>query len=349
MGCMMPNIRIADMSPTRHGEKSRTIRIIYNKTMDPDGIEKIQEGIKYSNSLGFDYETQMVPCGVCPTCRLEQSKEWAMRCMMEAGDWENNWFITLTYDDEHKPYDEQRTSKKGITYEDDGTWNGYLEKKDFSGFMKRLREKWSREYDHEGIRFFACGEYGGKTKRPHYHAIIFNLPIEPKELKIVKVTQNGDVLYTHPEIERLWGKGIISLGAVTLESAAYVARYSMKKRTGKHADDWYAQQGQTPEFTLMSRRPGIARNYYERKKEEMYQNDEIQIGKMKRHPPRYFDKLYDIDYPSDMEKVREQRKKSAERSQNLKMSKTTKTIKEQIWLEGESKLSNIQQMKRDAI
>lgn len=349
MPCMKPNIRIADMTPTRHGGKSKTLRIIYNSQLKNNGFEYWMEQMKIANSFGNDYEMQKIPCGICPTCRMDQSKEWAMRCMMEAENFQNNWFITLTYDDEHKPYDEQRTTSKGITYEDDGTWNGYLEKKDFSAFMKRLREYWSREYEHEGIRFFACGEYGGKTARPHYHTIIFNLPIPTEELKVIKVTRNGNILYTHPEIERLWGKGLISIGAVTLESAAYVARYSLKKRTGKRAEEYYAERGQTPEFTLMSRRPGIARDYYEKMKLEMYKNDEVQIGKMKRTPPRYFDKLYDIDYPSDMKKIHEKRKQAAEKAEKLKMSKTTKTIKEQLWLDGESKLSKIQQMKRDEI
>lgn len=346
---MKPNIRIADMAPTRYGDKSKTIRIIYNSKLEDDGFEYWMEQMKIANSFGHDYEMQKIPCGICPTCRMDQSKEWAMRCMMEASKYKHNWFITLTYDDGHKPRDEQKTTSQGITYEDDGTWNGYLEKKDVSKFMKKLREHWERKYNHIGIRFFAVGEYGGKTQRPHYHAILFNLPIPAEELKLIKVTPNGNCLYTHPLIEEIWENGLISLGEVTLESAAYVARYSLKKRTGKHSEDYYAERGQTPEFSLMSRRPGIARDYYELKKNEMYQNDEIQIGKMKRHPPKYFDKLYDIDYPSDMERIKRTRKASAERAEHLKMSKTTKTIKEQLWLDGESKLSKIEQMKRDEI
>lgn len=347
----MPNIRIADMAPTRHGGKSKTLRIIYNSKLQDNGFEYWQEQMKIANSFGHDYEMQKIPCGICATCRMDQSKEWAIRCMMEASKYEHNWFITLTYDDQHKPRNEQMTTSQGITYEDHQKydWNGYLEKEHISIFMKRLREHWSRKYNHVGIRFFAVGEYGGKTQRPHYHAILFNLPIPMEELKLIKITPNGDCLYTHPLIEEIWENGLISLGAVTIESAAYVARYSLKKITGKLSEDYYAQRGQTPEFSLMSRRPGIARDYYELKKTEMYKNDEIQIGKIKSHPPKYFDKLYDIDYPSDMERIRKTRKASAERAERLKMSKTTKTIKEQTWLDGKSKLSKIEQMKRDEI
>lgn len=343
----MPSIRIADMTPTKYGLKSKTIRIIYNSQLEKDGFEYWEDQMKMAISQGYNYEAQKIPCGVCPQCRIDQSKEWAMRCMMEAKEYKENYFITLTYDEMHKPYNEQKEDSNGKIYEDDGTWNGYLEKKDLSAFLKRLREYWSREYGHDGIRFFGCGEYGSQTKRPHYHAIIFNLPIPVEELKVLKITKNGQVLYTSELIERLWGKGLISIGEVTLESAAYVARYSLKKRTGKRAEEWYCEQGQTPEFVNMSRRPGIARNYYEEKKKEIYKEDEMIIGKLQRIPPKYFDKLYDIEYPEEMEKIRKKRKEKAEESQKVKMSKTTKTIKEQLWIEGEQKLAKIKQMKRE--
>lgn len=327
------------MTQTKYGGKSKTIKMIFNRDMKDNAFEYWQEQMTYAASLGENYEAQIVPCGVCPSCRLQQSREWATRCMMEAKQWESNYFVTLTYDDEHKPYNEQ-FEFNGEIYEDDTTWNGYLDKKDVQLFIKRLRTYYFREHGHTGIRFFMCGEYGSQTKRPHYHIIFFNLPIYDWE--DLKVTSNGKVLATSRTIRELWGKGHVSIGEVEFASAAYVARYAMKKRTGRYAQKHYAERGQTPEFVNMSRRPGIGKEWYDTHKEEIYELDDIlssELGKLKGKPPRYFDKLYDIDYPEDMKRIKKSRKEAGERSRKLTMSKTTATIKQQFMFENGGKTS----------
>lgn len=338
----MPNIRIADMTPTKYGGKSGTVKMIFNRDMNDTSFEYWEEQMKYAASQGKNYEMQRVPCGVCPSCRLQQSREWAARIMMEASKYDCNYFVTLTYDDEHKPFDEVRTLPDGRVFTDDGTWNGYLEKKDVQDFLKRLRIHWKRKYDHDDIRFFMCGEYGTQTERPHYHIIFFNLPIyDYEDLKVV----NGKPLFTSPEIREIWGKGHISIGEVEFASAAYVARYAMKKRTGTFAAEHYARKGQTPEYVNMSRKPGIGKDWYDAHKQEIYDTDNIinvELGKLKGKPPRYFDRLYDLEYPEDMERIKKQRKESGERARKTRMAQTTATERQQYAYQERGKAATAQ-------
>lgn len=145
-----------------------------------------------------------LPCGKCVGCRLNRSRQWAIRCMHEASLYDKNCFITLTYDDEHLPK------------------NRGLDVSHFQNFMKRLRKEYG-----QGIRFFHAGEYGSKTRRPHYHALLFNHDFVDKSLIAVR---NDHRLYVSPSLQRLWPFGYSSVGDVTFESAAYVARYSLKKK-----------------------------------------------------------------------------------------------------------------------
>lgn len=227
-------------------------------------------------SLGAKLERIALPCGQCIGCRLEKSREWAVRCCYEASLYKDNCFITLTYDDDHVPA------------------NMSLNKKDWQDFMKRLiadvnykRKKKGLPY--KKIRFFMCGEYGERTFRPHYHAILFNHEFD--DLKTVtKMTEHGLSRYEHSEtLFRLWGKGIVSVGDMTFESAAYVSRYCLKKINGPEAEWHYF--GRMPEFSLMSRCPGIAKVWWDKFKSDVINND-CTFSRGKRAPvPRYFDKL----------------------------------------------------------
>ena len=194
-----------------------------------------------------------LPCGQCIGCRLERSRQWAIRCVHEASLYDDNCFITLTYSDENLP-----------PY-------GSLVKKDFQDFMKRLRKRFSN------VRYYHCGEYGSKTKRPHYHAILFNIDFPDKELLTIN---NDQRLYTSEILSKIWGKGICSIGSVTFESAAYVARYIMKKANGDdaelkycHVDDDGVWNSIEPEYTTMSRRPGIGKEWFDKFKSDVYPND----------------------------------------------------------------------------
>lgn len=212
-------------------------------------------------------EPVQVPCGRCIGCRLEKSRMWAMRCVHEAKQYEHNSFITLTYDNEHVPADYS------------------LRKRDFQLFMKRLR----KAYSSKKIRFFACGEYGEKTFRPHYHAILFNHRFDDEEEQI-RITDSGPKkVLVSPKLTQLWGQGITSTGEMTFNSAAYVARYCLKKINGPDAESYYF--GREPEFSLMSRMPGIGANYFNRNKQDIYANDFCIIRGKKCSPPLYYDRL----------------------------------------------------------
>lgn len=207
-----------------------------------------------------------VPCGQCIGCRLEKSKVWATRCLHESTLHNENCYITLTYRDESLPKD------------------GSVKVEDFQKFMKRLRKNTGRK-----IRFFHCGEYGDETLRPHYHAIIFGFDFKDK--KFHKNNPNGDKLYTSEFLNKTWEHGFCTIGDVTFESCAYVARYITKKITGKKAEKHY--KGRRPEYITMSRRPGIGKGWFEKFSSDVYPDDKVVIRNgIKVKPPKYYDNLF---------------------------------------------------------
>lgn len=282
-------------------------------------------------------------------------KKWATRCVLEASMYPENYFITLTYDEEHKPYSDEFTDDKGRTYTDpgDGSWNGYLEPRDVQLFMKRLRKRWKKDFDHDNIRFFGCGEYGEKYARPHYHILMFNFPIPAEWLKFDKINKKGTPCYKCDVIEKeIWGKGIVTINEFCWSAAAYTARYVMKKQNGEYSSQYYAEKGQTKEFVRMSRMPGIARDFYEQHKNEIYDLDEIILKTGKEtvraiKPPSYYDSLYDVEYPEDMQRIKEKRKELANQSKQVKMSKTSLTQLKQLALEESNQKLKAKALKRN--
>lgn len=252
-----------------------------------------------------------VPCGQCVGCRLERSRQWAIRCVHEASLHENNTFITLTYKTEKIP----------------AGWT--LDLRDFQLFMKRLRKKYGA-----GIRFFHCGEYGEKHARPHYHACLFGHEFSDKKYH---KTENGHKLYTSKELTELWPNGYHLIGALTFQSAAYVARYIMKKVTGKDAESHY--DGRAPEYITMSRRPGIAQGWLDRFTTDVYPDDFIVINGKKMRPPRYYDRQYEITNYCDFEIIKKKRKLKAEENKENNTSERLR-VRELV------KTKSIQQLKR---
>lgn len=251
--------------------------------------------VVFSPSLGFVDRPMTVPCGQCIGCRLERSRQWAIRCSHEAQLHSRNCFITLTYRDEDLPSDRS------------------LHVDHFQKFMKRLRKRFG-----DGIRFYHCGEYGERFMRPHYHACLFNFDFDDK--KLWKVS-NGNRLYVSKALEELWPFGFSTIGEVTFESAAYVARYIMKKVTGSSSDAHYERvdpdTGQVfnlkPEYTTMSRRPGIGKGWYSQFGQFVRDHDFVVVNSKKVKPPRYYDRQFEIDYPSDFERVKVRRKLTAKK------------------------------------
>ena len=236
----------------------------------------------------FD-DPMQIACGQCVGCRLERSRQWAIRCVHEASLHENNCFITLTFNNENL---ERR----------DNPWS--LDVRDFQLFMKRLRKKFGKN-----IRFFHCGEYGENFGRPHYHACLFNFDFPDKELWRIS---NGCRLYISESLSKLWPYGFVTIGDVTFESAAYVARYILKKVTGDNAENHYQwtdeETGEIhprkPEYTTMSRRPGIGKGWFDLYTSDVYPSDFVVINGKKMRPPKYYDKLYETERPYEFEEIK---------------------------------------------
>lgn len=280
---------------------------------------------------------QYVPCGMCKDCRLEKAGQWAARCIHEAQMYDENCFLTLTYAPEHLPKD------------------GSVHKKHLSDFMRKLRRSfelpgWYPSLDAAGrlqwyksrrkkyldqngnpkckvkkgysreVRFFACGEYGEKLGRPHYHLILFNYDFPDKEimrggqLKWTKTHfERGNVhaLYISKSLSTLWGKGFCTIGEVTFDSAGYVARYVMKKVTGDIdlQADYY--NGKNPEFCLMSRMPGIGMPWLKKYYKDVYPKDYFTINGHRKRPSRYYDDFLQKYHPILYGKVMKARKEKA--------------------------------------
>lgn len=167
-------------------------------------------------------------CGQCMPCRFNRRRLWAHRIELEATQHEHNTFLTLTYSDEKLPS------------------SGSLEPADLRNFIKRLRHF----HLPEQLRYFAVGEYGEKSWRPHYHAAVFGF--RGCEREQTQYDQRGiRCCQRCLDVERIWGYGNIYLGTMD-KAASYICGYVVKKMTRR---DDPRLQGKYPEFARMSLRP----------------------------------------------------------------------------------------------
>uniref|UniRef100_A0AAU8B902 Replication initiator protein n=1 Tax=Dulem virus 104 TaxID=3145581 RepID=A0AAU8B902_9VIRU len=305
-----------------------------------------------------------IPCGKCIGCRLDYAKQWANRLMLEAQYHDEAYFVTLTYDDAHVPrtwYSDPETgeAQQALT----------LKKRDFQLFMKRLR-KWqdgicnNDNCDRDSsIRYFAAGEYGSKTYRPHYHAIIFNLHLD--DLVFWKYNELGHAYYTSESLERIWAvrnpeRGVLSpltrlgmvvVAKVTWETCAYTARYTAKKNNTA-GDDFFETFNMEKPFTLMSRRPGIGRQYYN-DHPDMFDFNTINIptadGGRKVPIPKYFNNLFDVDFPERSAELKAIRKRQSEICQVLKLSQTDLDYESLLQVEENGLMDRTKILKRSAV
>ena len=220
-----------------------------------------------------------------------------------------NTFLTLTYRDESLPE------------------NGSLEKTHVPAYMKRLRSRLARKARREGkhpqrLRYYHCGEYGDRTNRPHYHALLFGYAYPDQEL--YKTTPSGHRLFTSYQADKDWTHGHVIIGEVSFDSAAYVARYIMKKKTGVLADKYYERvlddSGLVvrvePEYTTQSN--GLGKEWWRKFHRDVYPRDYVTIEGRKIKPPRYYDELLKEHDPEMYEEVIAKRKQLAEESPDNK-------------------------------
>lgn len=210
---------------------------------------KAQYKILPCSGIPAEYPDINVPCGHCVGCRLDKSRQWADRMMLELDHSKTAIFVTLTYDPLNVPV---------ACALDDGSVLFTLNKRDVQLFMKRLR----RTFDGREIRFYLAGEYGSQTHRPHYHVILFGLSLlDFPDIKPVSKNSFGQFLYSSQKMYEIWKLGNVALAEVSWQTCAYVARYCVKKLGDDVSRDTFESFGVEPEFALMSRKPGIA-GYY---------------------------------------------------------------------------------------
>jgi len=290
------------------------------------GYQDPETGKLVFKKNGHYLEEMEVGCGQCLGCRLDRARVWTMRLVHESTMHDlagGNCFVTLTYRDRSDCNTTQLARGqylKGLS----------LRKKHFQDFMKRLR----KSRPDSKIKFYHAGEYGGKCRhgleldkvkcplctvgRPHYHAIIFGTTFHDLELWR---DEDGNQLYVSEELEKIWGFGFATVGAVTYQSAGYVARYIMKKVTGPNAEEHYTQileDGEMievlPEYSTMSK--GIGKAWFEKYNSDCYPSDEVPVpgqGVIKK-VPRYYRDIQEIIDPQSVEDVRERREQFFEKN-----------------------------------
>ena len=319
----------------------------YSKSRNPTG----KRSIVFSPLQGLGDKPVTVRCGQCSGCRLIKSGEWAVRCMHEAQLYEHNSFITLTFSEQYlhargrwdcPTLRLKKSEREAISYWPIEWISKYsVDVRDFQLFSKKLRQdvNYKGMDGKNGIRFYHCGEYGlccrkcglsgvrcrcesfyASIGRPHYHACIFNYDFPDKVLW--KITPQGHRLYISEQLSRLWPFGFSTIGDLTFQSAAYTARYVMKKRNGVLADtpDEFGLRpyermdvstGEIhnckPEYTTMSRREGIGKDWIKKYKNDVYPHDYVVYDGVKRKPPRFYDEYLeaiDVETYTDLKNKR---------------------------------------------
>ena len=259
-----------------------------------------------AKSWSDSYHPVDIACGQCTGCRLDRSLEWAIRCVHELKWHDRGCFVTLTFN-------EEALRKRG---------HRSLAVRDVQLFMKRVRKKYGA-----GVKFMCSGEYGDDYGRPHYHVLLFGVGFDDQ--KYWKRTKAGEVIYRSATLERLWSDpgtgvpyGYSSVGALTFQSAAYVARYVLKKQVGKLctnglytmsvADLDYRTGRIVPrrsEFATMSN--GLGDKWFARYHVEWYESDSVIHDGRELKVPRYYDRRLALLDPGLLEEVKRERRRHA--------------------------------------
>ena len=297
---------------------------------------------------GLLYE--QIPCQHCWACKLNYSAQWASRIMVECSKNDHNYFITFTYDDINLPIPESTRYGDEI-FDNDGTWTGSLYPDDITKFVNSLRKYFERK-GHTGIKYFYAGEYGETTGRPHYHMILMNCPLDINQFYDCHIDEHYKTHWKSHEIEKYWDKGMIDIGEVEFASAAYVARYCMKKITDNTDKRIYWENGKHPEFVRMSRRPGIGSDYFEEHYEAIYKNDEMIFKNYHGEtitvkPPKAWDKKMKELHPEWWFNIQRSRKEGAERSRKLIEQMTDMTDLQMLEMKAEDILRKGKQLPRE--
>lgn len=216
---------------------------------------------KVDQSTGEVIQAFPIGCGKCLECIQLHKIQWVHRIMDEASLYDRNTVVTLTYA-------EGESEKLDLC------------RSDFQKFMKRLRRRYGK------IRYYMCGEYGSKGKRPHYHAVLFGFDFNDKYL--FKKSKKGTDVYRSPSLESLWTLGFSSITTVAPESLEYLTKDFQKLLP--------LNDQRTLPFNGMSLKPGIGAGALSLRS--------LQSGKIYHNGkysglPRYYKKLFERYYPDE--------------------------------------------------
>lgn len=244
---------------------------------------------RYQSVAGLKF----MPCKQCIGCRLENSRQWATRLLHETKFHNKSCFLTLTYDEKHVPID------------------GSLNKSHLRTFFNDLRSRLSY-YGKEKLKFFAVGEYGDLRGRPHYHAALFG-PFgvfeDDSERVEEEQSRSGNRQFSHPDIGSVWPHGSHRFSDLSFESAAYVARYCLKKVSGIAASYHYGSR--VPEFSSQSN--GLGKGHFEEWRNDIYPSDHVVLpSRGSFMPPPYYDRLLEKADPALFERVKKARREAQE-------------------------------------
>lgn len=216
-----------------------------------------------------DIQEVTVPCGKCLGCYIDQSSEWSMRARLELRKHKESIFLTLTYNNEHLPE------------------GGLLSRSDIQKFLKRLR----RHLEPLRIRYYGCGEYGSaeNTYRPHYHLIIYGY--KPEDLTYFFTNDDGDRVYRSKTIDKIWGKGFVTVGEVTPASIRYCSLYLQK------AFKELVKDKEVKPFRLYSTRPSLG---YDGLTDEEIIADRVYISGKPRKLPRSYLRRFETNEWSEI-------------------------------------------------
>lgn len=275
--------------------------------MPMTGYRRADGKVSFKLAEGYPERPVTVACGQCRGCRLERSRQWVVRCMHEAQMHETNSFVTFTYDEEHL------------------VPGGSLNKSHFTKFMKRLR--WTCGT----TRFYQCGEYGEPPKvmpngkiskgfRPHHHSLIFGLDFHD-DRKFLQHNAQGDKIYESEMLDELWSHGKTYIGDITPRSASYVARYTLKQLHRERGDEVAIKvdvnTGEitelVPEYSTMSRRPGIGASWLAKYKTDVFPNDYVVHDGYKSRPPQFYDYCLEAENPELLKQLKNTRVKNAKK------------------------------------
>ena len=336
MKCVTPMFRRYELGNHKKGTIVPRTEVLEQLIYEPNYIQYCLDKV---NLKSPKYKYEQVPCNHCYACSLNNSAEWATRIMFEAKKYECNFWITLTYNDDNLPIAEKMTygEQTFSNYGDEIWMTGTLVPKHITTFLNSLRKSYERK-GHKGIKFYLCGEYGETGKRPHYHIVLMNLPLDITQFYDSHIDTNFKAHWKSHEIEKFWDKGIIDICDLEWSDAAYTARYCAKKLFKQVSDLQYAANGKVPEFVRMSN--GIGKDYFIENKEKIIKQDGViaktvkgNVAKVKM--PRYYLKMIEKENPELYQAIKESRKHMAERNRKMEQQLSDYTDKEKLIMDAQ--------------